>query len=88
MKLDRGNPNLMKRAAMRVNPTTTLESFGNAVFQRKHRATVGFVPIPRGPNTVPPPQMSLWKREKYVPENLTPMRPGADDHLKYKSRGM
>ena len=23
----------------------------------------------------------------YKPENLTPMRPGADDHLKFKSRG-
>jgi hypothetical protein len=57
MKLDRGNPNLVKKAP------------------------------PKDPNAAPPPQMNLWKRDKYVPESMTPARRGADDFLRVQSRG-
>ena len=91
MKLYRGNPNLMKRAALRVNPHATLESFTNTLgdkVARKHRATVGFVPMPRNEDTVPPPQMSIWERDQYVPPKNEYIRPGANDFLRYKSRGL
>jgi len=89
MKLDRGNPNLMKQAALRVNPKTSLESFGNTTGD-KAQAQVrrGFVPMPRDPNTALPPQINLWKQSVYVPENTQPARRGAEDFLRYKSRGM
>ena len=84
MKLDRGNPNLMKKAAMRVNPHNTLESFSP---KRKHRATVGFVPMPRAPDVVPPTTNSLWAQPVYVPPKNEYVRPGANDFLTIKSRG-
>jgi hypothetical protein len=91
MKLDRGNPNLMKRAALRVNPRATLESFTNTLgdkVARKHRATVGFVPMPRAPDVVPPATNSLWAQPVYTPPKNEYVRPGAEDHLRYKSRGL
>jgi hypothetical protein len=42
---------------------------------------------PRDPNAVPPPQMSLWKRPVYVPEQGY-VRRGADDFLRVQSRGL
>jgi len=36
----------------------------------------------------PSPAMSLWERPEYRPEQMTPVRPGADSHQRYKSRGM
>jgi hypothetical protein len=84
MKLDRGNPNLMKKAAMRVNPHNTLESFGTS--KRKHRATVGFVPMPRAPDVVPPATNSLWAQPVYKPDNNGYQRPNSD-HSRIKSRG-
>jgi hypothetical protein len=86
MKLDRGNPNLMKKAALRVNPHNTLESFGTS--KRKHRATVGFVPMPRSPDTVPPATNSLWAQPVYTPPKNEYVRLGANDFLTIKSRGM
>lgn len=41
--------------------------------------------------TIPPtpsPDMSLWERPAYRPEQMGSVRPGADAHQKYKSRGM
>ena len=87
MKLQAGNPNL-KKAATRVNPHATLESFTPTTGDKVHaRQRTGFVPMPKAPDAVPPPQMSVWARESYVPEKSGYQRPGADDHLKYKSRG-
>ena len=87
MKLQAGNPNLMKQAT-RVNPPATLESFANTTGDKAHaKERRGFVPTVKDPNAVPPPTISLWHQPVYVPQNLTPMRRGADDFLRYKSRG-
>ena len=88
MKLQAGNPNLMKKKAMRVNNHTTLTSFPNTTGDKAHaKERRGFVPTVKDPNAVPPPTISLWHQPVYVPQNLTPMRRGADDFLRYKSRG-
>ena len=119
MKLQAGNPNLMKKKAMRVNNHTTLTSFPRVANSKDHvkeregyvpverdpnlmnkapfdnltgdkahaKYRTGFVPAAKDPNAVPPPSLSLWHQPVYKPENLTPMRPGADDHLKFKSVG-
>lgn len=87
MKLDHGNPNLMKKA-LRVNPHATLESFTPTTGDKVHaKQRTGFVPSYKDPAAVPPPQMSIWARDSYVPEKSGYQRPGADDHLRYKSRG-
>jgi hypothetical protein len=92
MKLDRGNPNLMKKAALRVNPPALLEAFantlGDAVSKRRHRATAGYVPVPREPHTALPPSTNLWEQPVYVPPKGEYVRPGAEDFLRYKSRGL
>ena len=92
MKLDRGNPNLMKKAALRVNPPATLEAFtntlGNVVAKRRHRTTAGYGPLPKDPNAALPPTISIWEQPTYVPPKQEYVRPGAEDFLRYKSRGM
>ncbi len=92
MKLDRGNPNLMKAKATRVNTNNVMESFpntlGDAVSKRRHRATVGYVPMPREPHTALPPTISVWAQPVYVPPKGEYVRPGAEDFLRYKSRGL
>jgi hypothetical protein len=86
MKLQAGNPNLMKRA-LRVNPQATLESFPNTTGDRVHaKMRTGFVPTPKDPNAVPSPAMNLWERPVYVPEQGY-VRRGADDFLRIQSRG-
>jgi hypothetical protein len=88
MKLDAGNPNLMKKAAMRVNPNATLTSFTNTTGQRAHaKERTGFRPSVKDPDAVPPPTISLWSQPVYKPERMEPVRRGADDFLRYKSRG-
>lgn len=87
MNLQAGNPNLMQKA-LRVNQLSRLESFTNTTGVKAHaKVRGGFVPTPKDPNAVPSPQMSLWDRKPYVPEDMTPVRRGADNHLQYKSRG-
>lgn len=92
MKLDRGNPNLMKAKATRVNSPAPLESFsntlGNVVAKRKHRSTAGYVPMPKDPNAALPNTTSVWKLPTYVPPKSEYVRPGAENFLRYKSRGM
>ena len=39
------------------------------------------------PPPTPSPAMSLWERQIYRPEQMTPVRPGADEHRQYKSKG-
>lgn len=91
MKLDAGNPNLMKAKALKVNKTAGLgnyaTSLGDVLPKKKDRAPTVFVPSVRDPDAVPPPEMNLWERPLYVPETVQPMRPGADDHMKFKSKG-
>jgi hypothetical protein len=41
--------------------------------------------------TIPPtpsPAMNLWERPTYKPEQMEPVRPGADNNQRYKSRGV
>jgi hypothetical protein len=88
MKLDAGNPNLMKKA-MRVNRPTPMESFANTTGDKEQaQFRTGFVPSIKDPDVVPSPAINLWRQPVYVPQNPAPMRPGADDHLQFKSRGM
>jgi len=87
LKLDAGNPNLMKKAAMRVNPYMTLESFGNAGDKGQANMRKGYVPPVRDPDVVPPATNSLWAQPVYASPKNEYIRPGAEDHLKYKSRG-
>ena len=87
MKLNAGNPNL-KKAATRVNPQATLESFRNTTGDKAHaKERRGFKPTVKDPDAVLPPTISLWSQPVYKGENLTPVRPGAEDHLKFKSKG-
>ena len=88
MKLQAGNPNLIKKAT-RVNPHATLESFTNTTGNKAHaKERTGFVPSIKDPNAVPAPAINIWKLDTYVPEQNEPARRGADDHMKYKSRGV
>ena len=86
MKLQAGNPNLM-----RVNKEVSLGAFANTLgdlaSKKKHRPSSVYVPVERDPSLVPAPAMSVWKQPVYVAEKVQPMRPGADDHLKFKSAG-
>ena len=92
MKLDRGNPNLMKKAALRVNPPASLEAFtntlGDVVAKRRHRTTAGYVPVPKDPNAALPPTINIWAQPVYTPPKQEYVRPGAEDFLRYKSRGL
>jgi hypothetical protein len=88
MKLQAGNPNLIRQAA-RVNPHATLESFTNTTGNKAHaKERTGFVPTIKDPNAVPPPAINVWQLDTYVPEAHIPARRGADDHFKYKSKGV
>jgi len=44
-------------------------------------------PVSEPPPPTPSPAMSLWERQTYRPEQMTPVRPGADEHRQYKSKG-
>lgn len=87
MKLQAGNPNLMKKAAMRVNPPATLTSFINTTGQKAHaKERTGFRPSVKDPDAVLPPTISLWEQPTYVPPKQGYMRPGSD-HSHIKRRG-
>lgn len=89
MKLDHGNPNLMKKSATRVNPhASSLSSFVSTAGDKEQvKYRTGFVPSKKDPNAVPPPSLSIWEQPIYVPTKNEYVRPGADDHLKFKSKG-
>jgi hypothetical protein len=40
------------------------------------------------PSPTPSPAMNLWERPTYKPEQMEPVRPGADNNQRYKSRGV
>jgi hypothetical protein len=40
------------------------------------------------PPPTPSPAMSFWERPTYKPEQMGSVRPGADAHQKYKSKGI
>jgi hypothetical protein len=78
---------------MRVNKTAPLGAFVNNVSEKApKKMRTGNAPLalhkdPDAPLTVPPPQMNLWERPVYVPNNDY-VRPGANDHQRIKSRGL
>ena len=89
MKLPAGNPNLMKKLALRVNPHATLESFTNTVGNKAHaKERTGYVPSQRDLDAVRPAEVNIWKQPVYVPENHQPARRGANDFLRVQSRGV
>lgn len=79
--------NLLKQAT-RVNRETTLGSFCNTTGDKEHKKyRVGALLMPKADDVVPPPQMSVWERPVYQPDNSHYVRPGANDFLKIKSKG-
>ena len=84
MKLQAGNPNLM-----RTNPNAGLAAVPNKLGDKNPARYVrgGYVPMVKDPDAVPPPQMSVWEQPVYVPHSMEPIRGGANDFLRYKSRG-
>ena len=83
MKLVAGNPNFMK-----VNKSVGLGTFAQTagdLGQVKVRR--GYVPTERDPSLVPAPVISLWSQPVYKPERMEPVRGGANDFLRCKSRG-
>ena len=88
MKLQAGNPNLIKKA-LRVNPHATLESFTNTTGVKAHaKERTGFVPSIKDPNAVRAPELNIWQQAVYEPPPPAYVRRCADDHLQYKSRGI
>ena len=87
MILQAGNPDAMKRKALRVNREASLGAFNNSTGdkeQKKYRT--GFVPLPKDPDVVAAPAMNLWERPVYKLQEGY-VRPGANDFLSVKSRG-
>jgi hypothetical protein len=83
MKLQAGNPNLMK-----INKSVGLGTFAQTAGDRGlSKVRRGYVPTERDPSLVPAPAMNLWEYPVYVSPKNEYVRPGADDHLKFKSVG-
>jgi len=83
MKLQAGNPNLMK-----VNKSVGLGTFAQTAGDRGlSKVRRGYVPVERDPSLVPAPTISIWNQPTYKPAPAEYVRPGADDHLKFKSVG-
>jgi hypothetical protein len=78
---------------MRVNKTAPLGAFVNNVSEKASKkmrtgnVTLALHKAPDAPLTVPPPQMNLWERPVYVPEQGY-VRRGANDFLRVQSRGL
>jgi len=91
MKLDAGNPNLMKAKAMRVNRSAPTHVMPNILGDKNPKRYVSSSGIPllieRTPDMATPPGINIKTQPVYVPEKRESMRRGADDHLKYKSLG-
>lgn len=50
--------------------------------------STGVLITPKDENVALPPSINIWKQPVYVPEKVQPARPGADNHLQLKSRGL
>lgn len=76
---------------MRVNKEVSLGAFANTLgdlaSKKKHRPSSVYVPVERDPSLVPAPAISIWNQPTYKPAPAEYVRPGANDHLKFKSRG-
>ena len=85
MKLHAGNPNLM-----RTNPNAGLAAVPNKLGDKNPERYVrgGYTPRQRDEHEALPPSISLWQQPVYVPHSMEPIRGGANDFLRYKSRGV
>jgi hypothetical protein len=89
MKLDAGNPNLMKAKATRINksaPTHVIPTFLGDKNPKRY-ISGGPLLIERTSDMATPPGINIKTQPVYVPEKRESMRRGADDHMKYKSLG-
>ena len=90
MKLAAGNPNLMKKQAMRVNRYATLGALPSKLGDKNppQYARGGAILIERTEDMAKPRTFNHMKDgQVYVPEKHEPARPGATDALKIQSRG-
>lgn len=90
MKLAAGNPNLMKKQAMRVNRTASLGSIPFTPSNKNRYKHFGDGPIlmERTEHTAAPRTFNHVKDgQVYTPDKSEPVRVGATDALKIKSHG-
>jgi hypothetical protein len=90
MKLAAGNPNLMKRQAMRVNRNASLGALPSTLGDKNppQYARGGAVLMERTKDMAEPRTFNHMKDgQVYVPEKIAPVRAGATDALKIQSRG-
>ena len=90
MKLAAGNPNLMKKQATRVNGHATLGALPSTLGDKNPPRYVRGEPLlmERTEDMAAPRTFNHMKDGLvYVPEKNEPVRPGATDAMKIKSRG-
>lgn len=86
--LKNGNPNL-KAKATRVNRSAPAHVAPTFLGDKNPKRYVSGGPLlmERTPDMATPPGINIKTQPVYVPPKREAMRPGADDHLKYKSLG-
>lgn len=71
-----------------TNPTVLVASIGLTPSQRKRSVgDVVYTPRVRQAGEALPQQNSLWSQPRYIPPADAFVRPGANDHLQYSSKG-
>ena len=75
---------------MRYNPPATLEALPSKLGDKNPERYVrgGYTPRQRDEHEALPPSINVWQQPVYVPHNMEPIRGGANDFLRYKSRGV
>ena len=79
----------LKSKALRVNKMAPLASFAEKSLDKNPKRYVsgGALLMPKDAYAAWPNTMSVWEQPTYVPPKAALFRPGADDHLKHKSKG-
>ena len=71
-----------------VNPTILLPTPGLTPSQRKRSfGDVVYTPRTRQAGEAMPPTISIWEQPRYTPPPDPHVRPGANDHMRYRSKG-
>ena len=75
---------------MRYNPPATLEALPSKLGDKNPERYVrgGYTPRQRDEHEALPPSINVWQQPVYVPPSMEPIRGGANDFLRYKSRGV
>jgi hypothetical protein len=75
---------------MRVNPPATLEALPSKLGDKNPERYVrgGYTSRQRDEHEALPPSINVWQQPVYVPHSMEPIRGGANDFLRYKSRGV